>query len=33
MTRVNADLPASIKEMKVRYEFSPLQKFPGGRGQ
>jgi len=33
VVRVNATLPASIKEMKVRYEFYPLQKFPGGRGQ
>jgi hypothetical protein len=33
VVRVNANLPASIKEVKVRYEFYPLQKFPGGRGQ
>jgi len=33
VVRVNANVPASMKEMKVRYEFYPLQKFPGARGQ
>ena len=29
--RVNYDLPDSIREMRVRYEFYPIDKFPRGQ--
>ena len=31
--RVNYDVPASIREIRVRYEFYPIDKFPGGATQ